>query len=126
MTTEIQESIEDARQEFLEYERLSDPLKRIKCFINGVEILNDILPHVPDEKQKYTINVMKLTYARNLFQSISSMDFQDMFVWMHYLLAATSVKDEREIIFQEDPALGKAFTQFYNIYKEELAEFLPE
>jgi hypothetical protein len=122
MTEEIQEAIEDAKQEFAEYERLSDPIKRIICFRNAIDILVDILPKVSNEDQKYIINKMKLNRTRHLFYSILEMDFSDMWVWAHYRLATISVENELEVILAENPELKNSFERFQDLYVKEFKE----
>lgn len=124
MLNEIKEAIEDAKKEFQEYERLLDPLKRIKFFRNAVDILNDILPQVADENQNYTINKMKLNRTRHLLQTLSEIDFQDIIVWFHYLVAMHQIDKEAEIIFKEDPELKKIYDQFVDTHLEEAEHYL--
>ncbi len=126
MSDEIQELMKEAKHEFAEYERLSDPVKRIKCFRNAVDILNEIIPKITDENQKYIINKMKLSRARLLFQSLENIDFSiykdanGFAIWLQYMFVLLEIDDQKEIILAENPKLIQVYENFRQIYREEI------
>ena len=82
---EIPEEIIEAREILEKFETSDNHLERVRCFEDGIDMLNDYLEENADTPHAHLITNIKLSYTRILLQRLRDYAGIEINDWIKYI-----------------------------------------
>ena len=122
MEKDLPEDIRKARSLLKQFEESGSHSNKIRCFENGINILDDYLEGFPQSPHKKLIMNIRLSYTRSLINQLKKIS-PEMDEWFDYCsLLFFKVSKEVDQIRETNPELKANYEDFINLWANELIE----
>ena len=116
------QSLKEAEERLHESEKTTDHLRKINCFDEGVEILDDIIAFAEEnDLNLQRAENLKISYTRSLINNLDRIKEIEIDLWFRFFITIfIKMKKETQNLTEENPNIKKNIEYFKNLISDDI------